>query len=133
MVKMVELVQSLRHQRAIGVMMAPGDRKDDAIREIGRIAARAFDVIVAKEDSNRRGRPAGEVARLLREGAVEGGVAPEKCHELMTEREAIELAMSMAKPGDLVVVFADDVTACWKQIIYWGKPEAALADALEHA
>ncbi len=125
MVKMVELVQSLRHQRAIGVMMAPGDRKEEAIREIGRIAARAFDVIVAKEDSNRRGRPAGEVARLLREGAVEGGVAPEKCHELMTEREAIELAMAMAKPGDLVVVFADDVTACWKQIIYWGKPEAA--------
>ena len=134
MTKMVELVQSLRHQRAIGVMMAPGDRKDDAIREIGRIAARAFDVILAKEDSNRRGRPPGEVARLLREGAVEGGVAPEKCHELMTEREAIEMALAMAKPGDLVVVFADDVTACWKQIIYWGKPEAAaLAGEREHA
>ena len=131
MTKMVELVQSLRHTRAIGVMMAPGDRKDEAIREIGRIAARGFDVIVAKEDSNRRGRPPGEVARLLREGAVEGGVAPEKCHELMTEREAIEVAMAMAKPGDLVVVFADDVTACWKQIIYWGKPEAALAAELE--
>jgi cyanophycin synthetase len=125
MVKMVELVQSLRHQRAIGVMMAPGDRKEEAIREIGRIAARAFDVIVAKEDSNRRGRPPGEVARLLREGAVEGGVAPEKCHEMLTEREAIDFALAMAKPGDLVVVFADDVTACWKQIIYWGKPEAA--------
>ncbi len=127
MTKMVELVQSLRHQRAIGVMMAPGDRKDEAIREIGRIAARAFDVIVAKEDSNRRGRPPGEVARLLREGAVEGGLAPEKCHELLTEREAIELGLKMAKPGDLLVVFADDVTACWKQIIYWGKPEASLA------
>ena len=134
MTKMVELVQSLRHQRAIGVMMAPGDRKDEAIREIGRIAARAFDVIVAKEDSNRRGRPPGEVARLLREGAVEGGVAPEKCHELMTEREAIEMALGMAKPGDLVVVFADDVTACWKQIIYWGKPEAAaLAGELDRS
>jgi len=127
MAKMVELVQSLRHQRAIGVMMAPGDRKDEAIREIGRIAAKAFDEIIAKEDSNRRGRPPGEVARLLREGAVEGGVAPEKCHELLTEREAIELALGMAKPGDLLVVFADDVTACWKQIIYWGKPEASLA------
>ena len=126
MTKMVELVQSLRHQRAIGVMMAPGDRKDEAIREIGRIAARAFDVIVAKEDSNRRGRPPGEVARLLREGAVEGGVSPEKCHELLTEREAIELGLSMAKPGDLLVVFADDVTACWKQIIYWGKPVSSL-------
>ncbi len=33
----------------------------------------------------------------------------------------------MAKPGDLLVVFADDVTASWKQIIYWGKPESSLA------
>ena len=122
-----ELVQSLRHQRAIGVMMAPGDRKDVAIREIGRIAARAFDVIIAQEDSNRRGRPPGEVARLLREGAVEGGVAPDKCHELLTEREAIGLGLGMARPGDLLVVFADDVTASWKQIIYWGKPEASIA------
>ena len=133
MTKMVELVQSLRHQRAIGVMMAPGDRKDEAIREIGRIAAKAFDVIIAKEDSNRRGRPPGEVARLLREGAVEGGVAPGTCHELLTEREAIELGLGMAKPGDLLVVFADDVTASWKQIIYWGKPEASLATELSQA
>lgn len=134
MTKMVELVQSLRHQRAIGVMMAPGDRKDEAIREIGRIASKAFDVFIAKEDSNRRGRPPGEVARLLREGAVEGGLAAETCHELLTEREAIERALGLAQPGDLVVVFADDVTACWKQIIYWGKPEgAALASELSHA
>ncbi len=134
MTKMVELVQSLRHQRAIGVMMAPGDRKDEAIREIGRIASKSFDVFIAKEDSNRRGRPPGEVARLLREGAVEGGLAAEKCHELLTEREAIDFALGLAKPGDLVVVFADDVTACWKQIIYWGKPEgAALASELGQA
>ena len=39
----------------------------------------------------------------------------------------------MAKPGDLLVVFADDVTASWKQIIYWGKPEASLAAELSQA
>jgi hypothetical protein len=38
---MVELVQSLRRGRAIGVLQAAGDRRDDDIRAIGRIAARA--------------------------------------------------------------------------------------------
>ena len=39
------------------------------------------------------------------------------------EREGIELALSMARPGDLVVIFADDVTRTWKQVIYWGKSQ----------
>jgi cyanophycin synthetase len=122
--KMVELVKSLRHQRAIGVLMAPGDRKDDAIRQIGQIAAQAFHVVVAKEDSNLRGRDAGTVADLLAEGAAAGGVPREQIFRRLTEREAVDFALSIAKPGDLVVIFADDVTQSWKQIIYWGKPES---------
>jgi cyanophycin synthetase len=124
MIKMVELIKSLRHLDAIGVMMAPGDRKDDAIREIGKIAAEAFDVIIAKEDSNLRGRPPGSVARLLHEGALAGGAAEDRIHERLSEAEAVELALLLAKPGDLVVIFADDVTKTWKQVIYWGRPES---------
>jgi cyanophycin synthetase len=123
MKKMVELVKSLRHVSAIGVLMAPGDRKDAAIREVGAIAAKAFDVLVAKEDSNLRGRPPGSVARLLRDGAIEGGATPDRIHERQTEPEAVDLALLLAKPGDLVVIFADDVTRVWKQVIYWGRPE----------
>lgn len=123
MQKMAELVKSLRHVNAIGVLMAAGDRKDAAIREVGSIAAKAFDVLVAKEDSNLRGRPPGSVAQLLREGAIEGGATPDRIHERQTEVEAVELALTLAKPGDLVVIFADDVTRVWKQVIYWGRPE----------
>jgi hypothetical protein len=32
--------------------------------------------------------------------------------------------MKLAEPGDLVVIFADDVTRTWKQVIYWGRPES---------
>jgi cyanophycin synthetase len=122
--KMVELVKSLRHKRAIGVMMAPGDRRDDAIREVGEVGAQAFDIIVAKEDSVRRGRAEGEVARLLCEGARRGGVPEAGLHELPSEARAVEFAMKLAEPGDLVVIFADDVTRTWKQVIYWGQPES---------
>jgi cyanophycin synthetase len=136
--KMVELVQSLRHQRAIGVLMAPGDRKDDAIREIGRIAAKAFDVIVAKEDTNLRGRAPGDVCALLREGAIAGGVPADRIVSRLTEHEAVEFVLGHARPGDLVVIFADDVTSTWKQVIYWGRrdgePKASAGDGkADHA
>jgi cyanophycin synthetase len=134
MEKMVELVQGLRRGRApnlpgarerpatIGVLMAPGDRRDDDIRRVARIAARAFDTIVVKEDDNLRGRPAGEVAALLRDGAIEGGVDPARIHEHLDEASAVTFALGHAAPGDLLVVFADDVTRTWKQVIYWGRP-----------
>ena len=122
MTMMVDLVKNLRHERAIGVLQAAGDRRDGDIRDLGRIAANAFDVVIAKEDTNRRGRAEGDVARLLREGAAEGGLPPERLHERLSEREAVQFALGMAKPGDLVVIFADDVTQVWKDVIYWGKP-----------
>ena len=31
----------------------------------------------------------------------------------------------MAEPNDLVLIFADNVTRCWKQIIYFGRDPAA--------
>ena len=37
-------------------------------------------------------------------------------------------ALGHALPGDLVVVFADDVTATWKQVIYWGGKERRGSD-----
>jgi cyanophycin synthetase len=64
------------------------------------------------------------VARLIAEGAKEAGIAAEKIHEVLTEPEAVSFALGLAKPGDLVVIFADDVTQTWKQVIYWGKPAA---------
>ncbi len=121
MEKMTELVHGLRRGRAIGVLMAPGDRRDEDIRGVARVASRAFDTLVLKEDDNRRGRPAGEVARLLREGAVEGGIAEDRIHVHLDEPAAVAFALGHAAPGDLVVVFADDVTRTWKQVIYWGR------------
>ncbi len=30
-------------------------------------------------------------------------------------------ALAMAEPGDLLVIFADDPAAAWKQVIYFGR------------
>jgi cyanophycin synthetase len=121
MEKMTELVKSLRKRRAIGVLQAAGDRRDVDIQSIGRIAGRAFDVIIAKEDDIRRGRPIGVVSSLLAAGAKEGGVKPENVFEISNEAEAVERALSLAERDDLVVIFADDIARTWKQVIYFGK------------
>ena len=119
--KMAELVKTLRKKRAIGVLQAAGDRRDVDIHEIGRVAAPAFDVIIAKEDDVRRGRPEGEVARLLADGAETGGARPGSVFQIPSEPEAVQRALAMAERDDLVVIFADDIARTWKQVIYFGK------------
>ncbi|HEY4121550.1 MAG TPA: cyanophycin synthetase, partial [Byssovorax sp.] len=134
MAQMCELVRGLTQapgkpkRRAIGVVMAAGDRRDDDIRELGRVAASAFDVVVAKEDDNLRGRASGDVPRLVVEGARAGGLDERATYARAAEPEAIDFALGLAQPGDLVVVFADDVTRTWKQVIYWGKPAELRGD-----
>lgn len=115
MERMTELVKSLRKKRAIGVLQAAGDRRDVDIRAIGRIAGGTFDFLVTKEDDARRGRPEGEVARLLAEGAKEGGIAAESVIVLPNEPDAVEHALSLARPDDSVVIFADDIARTWKR------------------
>lgn len=53
---------------ALGVIGAPGDRRDEDILELGQISADIFDQVAIKEDSDRRGREAGAVAKLIVEG-----------------------------------------------------------------
>lgn len=120
MAKMAALVGELRKKRAIGVVTAAGDRRDEDIIELGRVAGGCFDVFIAKEDADRRGRDPGTVAALLAEGARAAGLAADKVLTIPNEGEAIDYAMSMAEPADLVVVFADEPVPAWKRVIYWG-------------
>lgn len=120
---MAELIERLRpsYGRVIGVVSAPGDRRDEDIREIGAIAGPMFDLLVLKEDDDRRGRPAGTIAGLLREAAVAAGKNDSEIVTVLNELEATRYAMTHAESGDLVVIFADAITAVWKEVIYWGK------------
>jgi len=118
---MADLVGKLRpsHRRVIGVLSGPGDRRDQDIIELGKLAGRMFDDLVIKEDGSLRGRKQGEAPALLREGALSGGLDPQRIYMLGSELKAVDFALGLAQPNDLVVVFADQVTAVWKRIIYW--------------
>ncbi|MBE2186351.1 MAG: cyanophycin synthetase [Rhodothermales bacterium] len=106
------------HGQKIGVLSAPGDRRDEDIRNLGRLCASAFDRMILKTDDHTRGRSRDEILSLLREGLSEGGWAhgDDTIEAIPDEQEAIQHALRTAQHGDLVVIFGDDVARSWKQI-----------------
>lgn len=120
---MRELLRELRpqHNCLIGVIAAPGDRRDVDIRDIGATAATMFDLLIVKEDDDRRGRAVDEVAALLREAALAQGMPAERIVTIHNELEAVRYALGRGQTKDLIVIFADNITAVWKEVIYHGK------------
>jgi cyanophycin synthetase len=105
-------------QRII-VLAAPGDRRDEDIRQIAKMAAGHFDHYICRCDDNRRGRGPDEVAGMLKKALLEFGV-DESCIEVIPdEQEAIGKALQASAPGDLLLILGDNVKRGWKQIIYF--------------
>jgi len=97
--------RALGSRRLVGVVGVPGDRRDQTVVNAGRAAGRCFDAIVLKEDQDRRGREPGAVASLLRQGALQEGMAEEDVEVVLDEAEAARRALDMAGEGDVVLVF----------------------------
>jgi cyanophycin synthetase len=94
----------------VAVVATPGDRREDDMRELGRVAARFFDEIIVREDENPRGRRKGETAELVMEGvqeAMRNGARAGNAEIVLDETDAVRRALDRSRPGDLVVVCAD--------------------------
>ncbi len=104
----------------IGVIATAGDRRDEDIVELGRIAARHFDRIVLREDANNRGRPRGNTAALIEQGireAMDGGEArTTELETVLEEMDATRRALDIAQPGDVVAVCVDHANDVWKEL-----------------
>ena len=109
--------------RRIVVSAMPGDRRDEDIVASARELAGHFDHYVLKPDDDRRGRGPMEVPELLKSALVDAGVKPEQITLMPSEVEGIEHGLELAQPGDLLVIFADELARSWKQIIYFKKAE----------
>lgn len=114
---MAELAQRLDVEgRRIVVVAAPGDRRDEDIEAIGHAVAGRFDHYILRRDDNLRGRDGDEVPRLLARALRDKGVADEAMSLIPDEQQAIDAALNMGQPGDLLMVFADALARSWKQI-----------------
>jgi cyanophycin synthetase len=93
----------------VGIISGTGDRRDDDIRELGRISGRSFDEIIIRQDRNLRGRTADEIVNLLVEGINEAKPKEIPVVIIPTEREAIIHAYKNAVPGSLITIMCDVV------------------------
>ncbi len=115
---MVQFVERLGTAgRRIVVVTGPGDRRDEDLIAIAHRVAGYFDHYVCRQDDNRRGRAYGEVPRLMRDALAGAGVPAEQITVIDDEQEAVTAALAGARAGDLVLVFGDNVSRCWEQIV----------------
>ncbi|MBK7310842.1 MAG: cyanophycin synthetase [Sphingobacteriaceae bacterium] len=101
-----EYLSGIESPYKIGIITGTGDRRDDDIRDMGRISAQMFDHIIIRQDKFLRGRLAEDIVKLLVEGIQE--VNPKQSYEYIPkEIEALKHALDMAKPGTFVTALSD--------------------------
>jgi cyanophycin synthetase len=104
----------------VGVIATAGDRRDEDMRQLGRVAARHFDDVIVREDRNLRGREPGETARLVVEGVREAMARDDArvgtVEIVPDEMDAARKALDRARPGDIVVLCVDYATDVYKEL-----------------
>ncbi len=92
----------------IGVIGAPGDRRNSDIEELGELAVEMFDRVIIKEDEDLRGRKSQETANLICRGITR--MSPNFPYQIiLDEGEAIKKALAIAPDRALVVIFPEKV------------------------
>ena len=122
--------------RRIVVLAGPGDRRDEDLVAIADAVAGRFDHYICRRDDSRRGRDGDEVPRIQSRALLAAGVAQDAISIIPDEQEAIDAALHMGQPGDLLLVFADALVRSWKQIIKFravGAPETRAAAVMPTA
>ena len=114
--------------RRLVVVAGPGDRRDEDIRDIAAAVAGRFDHYICRRDDGLRGRAGDEVPKMIRQVLLDKGVPDSAITMIPDEQEAIDAALRMGAPGDLLLIFADALTRSWKQVTKF-KPDISLSPA----
>lgn len=118
-----KMVEKMDAYPKIGVIAGVGDRRDDDIRDIGRVAAETYDEIIIRQDKNLRGRTEQEIISLLGEGIAQHD-KNKKVTIIPSEKEAIHHAITNATKGSLIVFCSDVVPDALEQIMAYKEEEA---------
>lgn len=101
-----EFLTSIDSSDKIGIITGTGDRRDEDIRELGKISAQMFNHIIIRQDKFLRGRQADDIVNLLVAGIKE--VNPNQSYEYIPkEIDALKHAFSLAKPGTFITALSD--------------------------
>lgn len=103
-----EIVSNWSSGERVGVVGAPGDRRNCDYLYLGKLAAQLFERVIVKEDDNPQNRQPGEVAEWISRGIEQQN--PDCDYDvILDESTAIVTAIAEATPGSLIVVLPADV------------------------
>jgi cyanophycin synthetase len=99
---LVDTARRLGTGKIIGLVAAPGDRRQEEVNEIGA-ACTGFDEVVAYDMDDRRGRQPGEVAALVAAAVIKAGKAADQVRVVPDVRAAVRYGLNLCGAGDLLV------------------------------
>jgi UDP-N-acetylmuramyl tripeptide synthase len=95
-----------RHGR-LGLLLGhAGNRQDAELEALAAVAAefRPALIVVKENEAHLRGRPAGEVPRLIHAALLRAGMPPSALQLRTSELEAVRAALAWAEPGDVLAL-----------------------------
>lgn len=95
---------SMKCNRIVGVITAPGDRRDTDIKDLAKLCAQELDEIVVYEIEERRGRQPGEMLNILYTSALAAARETTPVHAVSGVHKAVLLGFQKCAPGDLLLV-----------------------------
>ena len=101
-----DYLKNIESNKKIGIISGVGDRRDNDIRECGKIAARMFDHIIIRNEKHLRGRTEDEINGLIIDGIHSSG--NNVSYEIIPkETDALKHAMSLAEEGTFITALSD--------------------------
>jgi cyanophycin synthetase len=105
---LTKFINKLAHKHRTVILNGTGDRRDDDLREMGKLCGENFEQIIIRRGNYLRGRDEQDMYRLLQEGINQNGnhvkvkIVPES-------DDAIRYALEHARKGELIVTLGDRV------------------------
>lgn len=104
-----DFLSTLDIKRSTGIISGTGDRRDEDLREVGRISAQMFDDVIICQEKYLRGRSREEIISLIIDGLKE--VKPEIDIQIINKgKEAFDYAVKNIHSGSFITIIGDSVT-----------------------
>ncbi len=117
-----KFLEKVEAKPKVGIIAGVGDRRDEDIVNLGKIAAQMFDEIIIRQDRNLRGRTEEEIIDFMLAGVK--SIDPNKeVKVIRSEIEAINYAINNAQKGAFIVICSDVVPDALEQVMKFKEEE----------
>jgi len=105
---LLKVAEHVRGRRGrLGLLLGhAGNRQDAELEALAAVAAEFHPslIVVKENEAHLRGRPAGEVPRLIHAALLRAGMPQSALQLRMSELEAVRAALAWAQPGDVLAL-----------------------------